>query len=129
LGTLSGILRSGVVGQRTEGRAHHGRSGDLAEGAQVRQAGRAVAALEHHRPTQRRQRLDRLAHLARLDQRRRQIAFGLIEAHAQQPRQHVARLGKGPGPRLARKMGQALQHGASGVMGGPARVNAGPVRC
>ena len=37
-----------VVGQHAEGVPHHGGARDLAERADVRQAGRAVAGLEHH---------------------------------------------------------------------------------
>ena len=60
LGTLSGTLRrpsmssekqieprlDAALGQHLEGVAHHGGAGDLAEGADVRQAGGAVARLE-----------------------------------------------------------------------------------
>ena len=69
-GTLSGTLRSPsmssekqsepgrdrVFGEEAEGGPHHGRAGDLAEGADMRQARRAVAGLEQHR---RRRRLAR----------------------------------------------------------------------
>ncbi len=37
-----------VLGQHAEGVAHHGGARDLAEGADMRQAGRAVAGLEQH---------------------------------------------------------------------------------
>ena len=37
-----------VVGQHAEGVAHHGGARDLAEGADMRQAGGAVAGLEDH---------------------------------------------------------------------------------
>ena len=37
-----------VVGEHAEGVAHHGGARDLAEGADMRQAGRAVAGLEDH---------------------------------------------------------------------------------
>ena len=119
--------RDGVVGQRAEGGAHHGRARGLAEGAEVRQARGAVAALEHHRPAAAPAASPAASsHLAGVDQRGRQIALGVVrEARLQHPRQEVAGLGEGPRPRLARQMGQALKHGASGVMGGPARVNAG----
>ncbi len=63
-GTFSGILRMPsmssekqrrrvlhlALGQHLEGVAHHGGARDLAEGADVRQARRAVAGLEQHRP-------------------------------------------------------------------------------
>jgi hypothetical protein len=115
--------RDGVVGEGAEGGAHHRGTRRLAEGAEVRQARRAVTAHEHDGPAQRRERRERFADLALPDQRRRQIAFGVAQAHAQQPREDVTRLGESPRTGLARQMGQALKHGASGVMGGPARVN------
>ena len=37
-----------ALGQHLEGMPHHGGAGDLAEGADMRQAGGAVAGLEQH---------------------------------------------------------------------------------
>ncbi len=54
----------GVLGQRAEGVAHHGGPRGLAEGAHVRQARRAIAALEDHRLVERRKRAPRLVELA-----------------------------------------------------------------
>ena len=64
------------VGQPLERLAHHGRAHDLAEGADMRQAGRAVAGLEQHIALGRRFAADAGDQLAGFFERPRARGFG-----------------------------------------------------
>ncbi len=83
----------GVLGEGAKGVAHHGRTGNLAEGAQVRQTRSAISALEDDRRRQGRKSLRRLAGLARGDQRggrNRRVSSSAARRNAQQPREQIS---------------------------------------
>ena len=86
----------GVVGERPKGGAHHGGPRHFAEGAHMGQARGAIAGLEDHRPLQGLERGDRLVGLAGADEGGGQIALGVGQPQAQDPRQQGARLFERP---------------------------------
>ena len=100
-----------VARQGAKGVAHHGGAGDLAEGAHVRQARRAIAGLQDHRALQGGKGRQGFIRLAGVDQGARFGSFGLAQPFLQNMGQQVAGLFEGPGLGLAGEGFEVLKHG------------------